>query len=276
MPDDPVFVYPDRPWWLWPNLLGLDAVMVAVTWQLFLTREAEVPLPATTLLTLATTVWAIYLFDRWSDVQSKPIEATDRHQFAWHHRRAFLIGIVLNLLFAGFLTVNFLPASHLRIGLVLASGCAVYLLAVACGRFPAGWPGARELVVGTLFALGSAIPLLAEGPRLPADWCLGILVFAGLCTGNGILIHRWEHPDSAQPSWPFRVGLIAVVIGATLATPAAFQIAVALSITGMIVLDMFQRIMTTRLRRVLVDLALLSPWLVVLQGELINGFLGDG
>src|SRR5947208_1712495 len=53
-----------RPWWLWPNLLALDAPAVAVTWQLFLAAKAPVAVPLAASVVLALVVWGVYLTDR--------------------------------------------------------------------------------------------------------------------------------------------------------------------------------------------------------------------
>ena len=55
------------PWWLWPNLLSLDAPILAVLWQDFLSHRYAVPLRLPGRLALFLTVWAIYVADRLLD-----------------------------------------------------------------------------------------------------------------------------------------------------------------------------------------------------------------
>ena len=58
------------PWWLWPNLLGLDAPAVAVVWQRFLADASGVAVPVAASAVLALVVWGIYLTDRRLDARA--------------------------------------------------------------------------------------------------------------------------------------------------------------------------------------------------------------
>ncbi len=53
--------------WLWPNLLSLDAPVVAVLWQILFARCFQVPVDALAALLLLLTVWLIYAADRTLD-----------------------------------------------------------------------------------------------------------------------------------------------------------------------------------------------------------------
>ncbi len=53
--------------WLWPNLLSLDAPIVAVLWQILFARCFQVPVDALAALLLLLTVWLIYAADRTLD-----------------------------------------------------------------------------------------------------------------------------------------------------------------------------------------------------------------
>ena len=53
------------PWWLWPNLLSLDAPLVALAWfWMFAKAWGVVSLPVSLPITMALAVWAIYAVDR--------------------------------------------------------------------------------------------------------------------------------------------------------------------------------------------------------------------
>ena len=60
------------PLWLWPNLLSLDAPLVAVLWQSFLAYRFSLPLRLSGCLALGLTVWSIYLLDRLLDARQPP------------------------------------------------------------------------------------------------------------------------------------------------------------------------------------------------------------
>src|SRR4051794_36685341 len=84
-------------WWQWPNLLGLDAPIVAIVWQALLgaAGHAAIALPGRLGLFLA--VWAVYLTDRLLDARTPArTGATEpaRHQFAREHGRILLALLV--------------------------------------------------------------------------------------------------------------------------------------------------------------------------------------
>ena len=58
------------PLWLWPNLLSLDAPLVALVWQDFAAHSFGHPLRLPARIVLALTVWAIYVVDRLLDEES--------------------------------------------------------------------------------------------------------------------------------------------------------------------------------------------------------------
>src|SRR5487761_2206126 len=78
----------DRPW-LWPNLLSLDAPIVALLWQILFARCFHAPLDPLPSILLVLAVWLIYAADRTIDsftgAGSRP-----RHDFYRRHWRALL------------------------------------------------------------------------------------------------------------------------------------------------------------------------------------------
>src|ERR1700704_1719121 len=66
--------------WLWPNLLSLDAPVVAVLWQILFARCFQVPVDALAALLLLLTVWLIYAADRILDARRDECHSP-RHEF---------------------------------------------------------------------------------------------------------------------------------------------------------------------------------------------------
>jgi len=56
----------DASWrlWLWPNFLSLDAPLIAVLWQVLLTRDLGVHIRAGEPVVLGLCVWLVYVVDR--------------------------------------------------------------------------------------------------------------------------------------------------------------------------------------------------------------------
>lgn len=246
-----------RPWWLWPNLLSLDAPAVAVVWQLFLAAEANVDVPLAAVVVLGLVVWGVYLADRSLDAARGCVDS-DRHQFAAKHP-ALQFGLGgCAFLAAGILAFVALPHDYLTTGAAVATVTGAYLLAVHAGRRWLG-AGAKELSVGVVFAAGVSVPLAADATAGGA-WLPGVTAFAGLCALNCLLIARWEEPIATASRWAFALAGLAVC--AALAAAPDVMLAVALSAAALALLHVGRRAMSVRAARVLADVALLSPLLV--------------
>lgn len=246
-----------RPWWLWPNLLSLDAPAVAVVWQLFLAAEANVDVPLAAAVVLGLVVWGVYLADRSLDAV-RGCADSDRHRFAAKHP-SLQIGLGgTAFLAAGILALIGLPQRYLAVGATVATVTGAYLLAVHTSRHWLG-AGAKELSVGVVFAAGVSVPLAAEAGS-PHFWLPVIVAFAGLCALNCLLIARWEEPAVTAPRWAFALAGLAVC--AALAAPPDVILAVALSAAALTLLHFGRRAVSVRAARVLADVALLSPLLV--------------
>lgn len=246
-----------RPWWLWPNLLALDAPAVAVVWQLFLAAIANVAVPAVATVVLALVVWGVYLADRAIDA-ARGANGSDRHRFAARHFAAYLATGCAALVSAGALALGALPHEYLDVGSALAAGTGAYLLAVHAGRRFLG-PGTKELSVGLMFAAGTAVPLAAAGVPI-GEWLPGALAFAGLCWLNCALIERWEAPGTAPPRWALATA--GAITLAALAAPWNVAAAVGLSAAALAALHLGRGAVSVRAARVLADGALLSPLVV--------------
>lgn len=179
------------PWWQWPNILSLDAPIIAVIWQETFARafDAPVSLPERAVLFLA--VWCVYAADHVADGLrlGAPADATARHRFAFQHR-IFLGALVL---VAGLSALALLPALSLRvilIGTSLAGIVGLYFLwnHFAGEKLARQW--AKEFVIGLVFAAGCALVPLLAAPE-PARF-LSVVLFALVCMANCLLIARLD------------------------------------------------------------------------------------
>jgi hypothetical protein len=243
-----------RPWWLWPNVLALDAPVVAVAWQLLLADAAHVAVPVAAAVVLGLVVWGVYLADRALDAAGG-VARSDRHRFAARHPTAQVAVGCAALAAAGALALLTLPFDYLEVGAAVAAGTAAYLVAVHAGRRLLG-PGAKELSVGVVFAAGAAVPLAAAG-RPVGEWLPGVVAFAGLCWLNCALIARWEEPVTAPPRWVIAAAAFATL--AALGAPREVASAVFLGAAALVALHAGRAAVPVRVARVLADVALLSP-----------------
>lgn len=179
------------PWWLWPNVLSLDAPAIALVWQQAFARAFGVPLVPAERIVLFLTVWTVYAADRVADGLRLGIadNSSPRHRFAFIHRRAFGVLVVVALGTIAAL-IGSLPRRTILAGLFLAALVGVYFVwnQLAGARFGRGW--AKEALVGILFAGGCALAPWMAAPSLAR--LFPILLFALVCLANCLLISRME------------------------------------------------------------------------------------
>jgi hypothetical protein len=258
-----------RPLWLWPNLLSLDAPLVALVWQLLFARCFHSEWRAVSAVLLAITVWLIYAGDRMLDaLRGEADEAqSPRHDFYRRHWRAVLPVWIGLLATATWLARARLDPRSLRRGLLLVVAVAVYLAMVhiAPRRWRRFWP--KEAAVAILFALGASLDTWSS-IRSSED-VLTIAFFSALCWINCRAIEAWEH----AAIWP-TAGLAACIAVAAAVTLAAHRPVLAsaefASALAFICLDRSRLRLSSDALRVLADVALLSPLpLLPLAGKLI-------
>ncbi len=183
-----------RPWsgmvcirlWQWPNLLALDAALIALVWQAAFADALghEVSLAAQSVLGLS--VWLTYMADRLFDVAKRPPEQLHaiRHRFAKQHF-GVIWGFWLCVLTANIgIALTGLSISELQNGLVLLTCCLLYTaLNQALSRrfFP------KELCVALIFAGGVTVFLLPSANLWPPACALALL-----CLTNCLMIGAKE------------------------------------------------------------------------------------
>ncbi len=249
--------------WLWPNLLSLDAPLVALLWQLLFIRcfhasagsEASQLLPS---FLLVSAVWLIYTADRaldaWRGAGMRP-----RHEFYRRHWRAVLP--VWTLVFAAtvWLAWTGLPRQLFERGVWLGAAVLVYFAAVHSTHWR--WP--KEAAVAVIFALGAS---LAAWTRVEtrAD-VVTVILFSCLCWINCIAIEVWEQ-DAAweRRAVNFPVGALSACVGLAallvlLHDRPVLGGAEASSAAAFVLLDRGRLKLSPDAVRVLADAALLSP-----------------
>jgi hypothetical protein len=245
-----------RPW-LWPNLLSLDAPLVAVLWQILFARcfHADVSTLAAVILVLA--VWLIYAADRVLDARDESIRLP-RHEFYRRHWRGVLPVWAAVLGIAGWLAWTRLPSPMFRQGSILLAGVALYFAAVhvAPEALRKAWP--KEAAVAVLFALGAS--LAAWNHLRSVEDAVPILLFSCLCWINCAAIDQWERNEST--GWI--IGLVALGVGLAAVVLLSQNRPVlggaeAASAMGFVLLDRGRNRFTADALRVLADVVLLSP-----------------
>jgi hypothetical protein len=261
------------PAWLWPNLLSLDAPLVAVLWQGFLAYRFSLPLRPAGRLVLFLTVWAIYLLDRLLDTRQPPSPCEPaRHRYYRRHSKlmAALLAAVLGA--DAVIAIRWLRPAVLHLGLIPLAGVLVYLAAFHISGKSIKIP--KEIAAAMLFTAGTFLTAWTTLPCPSLAWAA--LAFFILCLANIVAIEAWEWrelPDGPaskpQPAtrwlarnyllWVPMVGIVCALVGRN-----EWYASIALSASGCAVLFWFGRRLSLEARRALVDGVLLSPILFLM------------
>jgi hypothetical protein len=269
------------PWWLWPNVLSLDAPAIAIAWQEVFARLAGVAVAGPDRAALFLAVWIVYAVDRLADgfrLQVAPGSA-HRHRFSREHARAMSMVVAVAVV-AGLAVLPALSPGIVVAGAAMGAVVAVYFVwnHLAGSRFGRGW--LKEVVVSLVFAAGAGLVPLVTSPsgRLVAE----IGAFAIVCFSNCLLIARLERdrdlergeasiaPRFPADARPARVlSLVFFLICAAWLVGSGRQpsvLALAGSGAAMFGATFVDRFLGTEAACVAADLALLMPAVVVICG----------
>ena len=172
--------------WQWPNLLALDAALIAVLWQAAFAHNIGLSISTPAQVVLGLSVWLTYMADRLFDVAKRPREQlhSARHRFAKQHFRTFwrvwFCALTINLAIAS----TGLTTIELRNGTALLALCLLYTtLNQALSRkfFP------KEICVAIIYVGGIIVFLLPYAALLSPASALALL-----CLINCLIIGAKE------------------------------------------------------------------------------------
>ena len=245
------------PIWLWPHLLSLDAPIVALVWQDFVVRCYPSMLRPSGRWVLGLTVWAIYLGDRLLDVRSVDGTANESPSHAFYRRNRKPLAMVLMAALSAdiFVAIAWLRPAVRWNGLTLGAAVSAYLILFGYWRLgPMIW---KRLVAASLFSAGVFLVALTQNPYWTALVC-PFFGLSALCLGNLLVIVRLESNQRRSSSWLWIAAAMAVCL---LPGNRSWNLALTTSIAGLVLIDLSGSVLSPRLGRVLVDVALLSPLL---------------
>ena len=257
------------PLWLWPNLLSLDAPLVAVLWQSFLALRFSLPLSLAGRLVLGLTVWAIYLLDRLLDVRTpRSIDEPARHRYYRRHSKRMATLLLVVVIADALIAIVWLRPAILRYGLIPLAGVLIYLAAFhAAGQ---SFKIPKEIAASMLFTAGTFLTAWTTIPCLSLAW--PAVAFFMLCLANMIAIEAWEWRELHPPlhpvtRWLARTYLFWVPMAVILCAIAGrnqWYKSIALSAAACALLFWLGRRVSLEARRALADGVLLSPLLFLL------------
>ncbi|MGJ8656725.1 MAG: hypothetical protein ACSHX6_09755 [Akkermansiaceae bacterium] len=157
------------PFWLLPNLLSLDAPLVAVIWMWILSKSMRVMyVDYHAYWLLAGAVWCVYVLDRILDVrrdEGQVAEMSTRHQFHWKYWKILLpivIGVIVYGVHSAF---NVASAALLTAGVSGIGMCFLYILARKFDKGEIAYT--KNFIAGMTFSFGVAAPIVVESVQLP-------------------------------------------------------------------------------------------------------------
>ena len=265
---------PLRPW-LWPNLLSLDAPLIALLWQALLAQRFAVPLRPAGRIALFLTVWAIYVADRLLDGRRPATTAESaRHRFYRTNRRIATALLCAMLLATAAMVAFWLRPAVLLNGLIPLAAVLLYLAAL---NMSGTRQVAKELVVAFVFTTGTFLVAWTNDPASPLVLLAPAAAFFLLCLANLVAIEQWEweelragaeapHVTTRAMVHGVRVWVPILALALLLGTPDPWYVAAGLSAAGISTLLYVGRGISIEARRVLVDAALLTPLLFLRWG----------
>jgi len=215
------------PWWLWWNILSLDAPAVAVVWSLLVARQSHVTVRPGEEIILGLVVWGIYVSDRLLDgygaTQRPQLQA--RHLFCAKHREALACIVVLATGAVLWAISESLTLGEATAGLKLSAVVGAYMAGIHAGHRSVARFVPKEAVVGILFAAGTTLPVWTCVAANTWNVWATFSFFAVLCIVNCLAIECWEsrlaEVDACKSSgWVIRwadarIGSIAAVVAAS-------------------------------------------------------------
>lgn len=158
------------PIWLLPNLLSLDAPLVAMIWMWMLACSMRVQyVEGSSYFILAAAVWCIYVLDRIRDVSCgvHPIqgEAPWRHRFHWQMRWPLLIAVALAVCFSIYAVLFVLSRELLSVGIVGGVMVLLYLFISRIDKADVAY--GKNFMAGMTFAFGVAAPIVIYSQSMP-------------------------------------------------------------------------------------------------------------
>lgn len=283
-------VVPDdsrKPLWLYPNLLSLDAPLVAIAWLHVFAKTWRLGYhPWEAYLCLGLAVWVIYVADRLLDVSmsgGQPDALEERHRFHLQYKRRFSIGVAVALVVALVVVVTRMPVAiymNLLLGGVLVAG--FFGLSMLSSQDPNEAPVLKNTLAGVTFAFGTAMTAHLYRYEYGLDDLLTsreFVCFAVLCVLNICAIDLWEHAarssdievrakDELTLTLPLVIlGIAALVYAVQDVSSRPFFYAILTGAALLYVLNRRRSMFSLRALRVLADAALIVPVLVFLAAS---------
>ena len=253
--------------WQWPNVIALDAILIALLWQLLFATAFEIRISIASRAVLGFSIWLVYTADRLFDVMHRPVGQlqSTRHLFVKLNYRILWKVWICILIINIFTAFQCLTHQQLKNGLMLLALCLLYTglnQKLSSSFFP------KEFCVAFIYT-GGVIVFLIPDSRL---W-LPSATLALLCLINCLIIGIKERPiDAAMQvrsiaQFNILLATLLLYLGCLLCCYFLEQVwvlPVGISMTTLMLIHLFQKQLSIESFRVLADSALLTGPLIAL------------
>ncbi len=275
------------PWWLWPNLLSLDAPLVALVWVEILAQSFRVQsMQWESRAVLVISVWVIYVVDRLLDAKKAGFSEQapwlkKRHEFHRKWRGLFIAGVIAGVGLVVWMLLYRIGSLISVLGFHVALMSLLYLF-VASVRRPAGSVEyGKNLIAGFTFAAGVAVPVFYHAGIhgfFELITSRSVLFLGVMATLNITAIDLWEHAaltknddekDASELALSLPLVLLAglsffLAINSPEMTNRWAMYAIFIAAAGLQILNRYSARFSIDALRVLADLALIIPYVVLM------------
>lgn len=165
------------PFWLWPNLLSLDAPLVGVIWMWIMAKAMRVLYVETyAYWMLAAAIWCVYVIDRIWDVwrnEGSTKGLSSRHEFHWKYRKYLLSAVFAVVIVCVYASINIISETLLSAGVAGVLLVIIYLLVAKLDKGDVTY--FKNFIAGITFAYGVAAPIVVESIQI--DYGLSDIVY---------------------------------------------------------------------------------------------------
>lgn len=263
------------PWWMYPNVLSLDAPVVAVVWLYVLARAWDVNYVEPLLpVVLALVVWIVYAADRlldckWNQETSFPL----RHRVHQMYEKHFVIAILLAALATAVISLKVLQWSIVQTAMLPLAATAGFFALSFLGHSNQRVSYSKNLLAGYAFAWGVGAGLsgllgLPQPSNLLKLFAPEMLVFGLLCVINITAVDLWvkgsDELDDEADEWALTMPLMVLAFFSVLMMRTAdkdqtspFYVSMLIAAALMYVVNRMRRRLSTNFLRMSSDLILL-------------------
>jgi hypothetical protein len=260
---------------MYPNVLSLDAPIVAVTWLYVFASTWDVNYIEPMLpVVLGLFVWIVYATDRLLDCKLNPETSFPlRHQFHQAHARFFTVAILAALVVTISLSLSVLQWSIVQTALLPVGATGLFFVLSFFTTSNARVSYAKNFLAGYAFAWGVGSGLAGlMGHSLFSNWMRlaspEMLVFGLLCMINITAVDLWingsDELDEDADEWALTMPLMVLAFFSVVLMRAdqqehikSFYISILVAAALMYVVNRMRRRLSPAFLRMSADLILL-------------------